>query len=133
MLGVSSYLNNGYARPGARGLVLPLPGDPGLEALEGPPQRPNLPHPAALLVSVLVEREEALAPHKVLHLAGLWEHVLDVDTVVLLHLVEEFVCLWVQPPRVKAEHPEGASGQLRVFDEGHVLGTTAQSRVNPHQ
>jgi hypothetical protein len=81
-------LDQGDAGPGAGGLVLPLAGDPRPEPLERPAQGPHLAHPAALLVAVLVEGEEALGAHQLLHLARVREHVLDADAVVLLHLVE---------------------------------------------
>jgi hypothetical protein len=126
MQGIEHYLNDRDAGPGARGLVLPLSGDPGPEPPERTSQGPHLAHPAALLVAVLVEGEEALGPHQSLHLAGVREHVLDAGAVVLLHLIEELVRLRVEASRVQAEHAERAPRQLRVLDQRHVLGAAAR-------
>jgi hypothetical protein len=58
--------------------------------------------PAALGVAVSVEGEQALGTDKVLDGRGVWEGVLNADVVVLLHLVEQAICLRVEAAGVQA-------------------------------
>lgn len=66
------------------------------------PKPTHLADAAALVVAVLVEGEQPLGAHQVHHLLRLREGVLDLDAVVLLHLVEQAVGLGVQAASVQA-------------------------------
>ena len=57
---------------------------------------------AALLMAVLVEGEHALLAYQIHCLLGVWECVLDADTIMLLHCVKEAVCLRIESASVQA-------------------------------
>ena len=113
---------NTLPRTGA--LVLALPRDPSAEPGQLLAQRFHLADAAALLVAVLVEREQALFPDQFHHLLRIWKCVLYLDAVMLLDGVEQLIRLGVQPPGVQGEDAIRAPGQVSVLDQGHVLGTT---------
>jgi hypothetical protein len=126
------HLHEGHARARARRLVAALTGDPRSQGGELPLERLYLADEAALGVTVLVEREEALPADQLLHALGLRAAVLDAQRVVLLHGVEEAIRLWVQAPGVEREHAERVTALARVFDEQHVLGAAeAHRHVRP--
>lgn len=100
-------LNDGDGGTSARALVLPLARDPGGQGGELATQRTYLANAAALLVTVLVEGEEALLVDEFGDLCGLREGVLDLDAVVLLYLCVEAVGLGVETARVESEDTEG--------------------------
>ncbi len=85
------------------------PSNPQPRPRASPSPQPHLADAAALVVAVLVEGEQPLGAHEVHHLLRLGEGVLDLDAVVLLHLVEQAVGLGVQAARVQAA--EGAGGR----------------------
>lgn len=102
-------LDNGDLWSSSRRLILALAGYPCAQPLECPPQRPNLPHTAALLVAIFIEREKPLASNQSLYFSSIWKHVFNTDPIPLLHFVKEFISLRVQPPGVQAEYPERPS------------------------
>nr|GFB50266.1 hypothetical protein [Tanacetum cinerariifolium] len=96
-------------------LVPTLPGGPGGDAGKFAPQRLDLANTAALAMAVAVEAEQALFLDHRFEFFPIRADDIDVDLVLLAHLIDESIGLRVQPAGVQTEH-------LDVFVEfpGHV-------------
>lgn len=82
-------------------------------------------------MAVLVEGEHALFSHEVHGLLGVWEGVLDANAVVLLHFVEQPVCLRIEAARVQTGYSTCTTqyiSQLKpdAQDCSHSKGTGVQ-------
>src|SRR5690606_18339770 len=105
-----------------RALVAALARGPRAILGERAPERLHLANAAALLVTVLVEAEEALSSHERLERGRVGREHADLDAVVSAHAIDELVGLRVQAPRIQAEHREAQAGRGGHVDEHHVLG-----------
>ena len=80
----------------------------------------HLTNSAALLVTIIVEREHALGANQVHALLSIWEGVLYPDAIVLLNSIKELVCLWIESASVQAAEPaitacQSLGGPLRPY------------------
>ena len=88
---------------GAGALVAALARGPGLDGTELAPQRGNLAHAAALAMAVLEEAVQAFVLDQGLDLGGFRGEHVDGDAVMLAHLLDKSVGLWVQAAGIQAE------------------------------
>ncbi|KAF5763414.1 hypothetical protein HanXRQr2_Chr15g0679921 [Helianthus annuus] len=89
------HLNNRNLRSSPGRLVFSLTRDPSPQTLQRPPQRSHLPHTAAFLMTVFIERKQTFRSNQSLHFNSVGEHVFDPNAVVFLNCIEKLVCFRV--------------------------------------